>query len=192
MLNERERYWQDHYNVLCQHKGMNCRVTGTNDKSAIISDETKAKMTEVMKNRPVKDSTREIWKEQRKGGGNSRARMVINTETGIYYNCVKDAALTINVNRKTLSNRMNGIQYNNTAFRYVDENSNSILNIPNNVRANGKGENSHNAVLILNIDTGIYYFGLSDAANSIGVGWKVIFDCIHGKAKRRKLPFKKV
>lgn len=41
-LNERERYWQDYYNVL--EEGLNCRLTKINDKSGFVSQQTKSKM----------------------------------------------------------------------------------------------------------------------------------------------------
>jgi hypothetical protein len=37
-LNKRERYWQDYYNVL--KEGLNCRLTGTEDKSGLFSKES--------------------------------------------------------------------------------------------------------------------------------------------------------
>src|SRR5690606_8377148 len=43
-LNERERYWQDYYNVL--RYGLNCRLTKFKDKSGRLSDETKAKISQ--------------------------------------------------------------------------------------------------------------------------------------------------
>jgi len=41
-LNERERYWQDYYNVL--NEGLNCKLTKTGDKSGFISQEIKNKI----------------------------------------------------------------------------------------------------------------------------------------------------
>ena len=38
-LNERERYWQDFYNVI-DSNGLNCKLTSTFDKSGKLSDET--------------------------------------------------------------------------------------------------------------------------------------------------------
>lgn len=38
-LNERERYWQDFYNVI-DRNGLNCKLTSTVDKSGKLSDET--------------------------------------------------------------------------------------------------------------------------------------------------------
>lgn len=40
LLNERERYWQEQYNVLSKN-GLNCKMTTTLDKSGTLSDETK-------------------------------------------------------------------------------------------------------------------------------------------------------
>ena len=42
LLNERERYWQDYYNVL--NIGLNCRLTSTFDKSGYLCDLTKSKL----------------------------------------------------------------------------------------------------------------------------------------------------
>lgn len=43
-LNERERYWQECYNVLGE-KGLNCKFTTTDTKNALLSDETKIKIS---------------------------------------------------------------------------------------------------------------------------------------------------
>jgi group I intron endonuclease len=42
LLNERERYWQDFYNVL--EDGLNCRLTKTSDKSGKLSQKTIEKL----------------------------------------------------------------------------------------------------------------------------------------------------
>lgn len=43
LLNERERYWQDYYNVNSKN-GLNCRLTTTENKSGGLSEETKKKI----------------------------------------------------------------------------------------------------------------------------------------------------
>jgi group I intron endonuclease len=48
LLNERERYWQDHYDVLSK-KGLNCKLTKTNDKSGKMSNDSRKKMSESRK-----------------------------------------------------------------------------------------------------------------------------------------------
>ena len=42
-LNERERFWQDHFDVI--ENGLNCKLTETNDKSGKVSNETLLKMS---------------------------------------------------------------------------------------------------------------------------------------------------
>lgn len=41
-LNTRERYWQDFYHVL--EEGLNCKLTGTDDKSGYTSEDSRQKM----------------------------------------------------------------------------------------------------------------------------------------------------
>jgi group I intron endonuclease len=53
-LNERERYWQDFYDVIGKY-GLNCRLTETKDKSGFISEESKAKMSESRQKRILTD-----------------------------------------------------------------------------------------------------------------------------------------
>jgi group I intron endonuclease len=53
-LNERERYWQDFYDVIGEN-GLNCRLTETKDKSGFLSEESKAKMSEARQNRILND-----------------------------------------------------------------------------------------------------------------------------------------
>lgn len=44
-LNVKERFWQDYYNVTGKN-GLNCRLTGIDDKKPFISQETRNKMSE--------------------------------------------------------------------------------------------------------------------------------------------------
>lgn len=48
LLNERERYWQDYYNVIGRN-GLNCRLTNSLEKKGIFSQETKNKMSKSRK-----------------------------------------------------------------------------------------------------------------------------------------------
>lgn len=43
-LNERERHWQDFYDVIGEN-GLNCRLTATNDKSGFLSESSKHKLS---------------------------------------------------------------------------------------------------------------------------------------------------
>ena len=49
-LNRRERYWQDSYSVLGE-RGLNCRLTETEDISGKLSESTKLKISKALKGR---------------------------------------------------------------------------------------------------------------------------------------------
>lgn len=58
LLKERERYYQDFYNVLGEN-GLNHKLNSTSDKPAILSDDYKKKMSDSGKARkPISDETR--------------------------------------------------------------------------------------------------------------------------------------
>lgn len=56
-LNERERYWQEYYDVLGK-KGLNCRLTETIDKSGVMSEESKKKLSIYWKGKVFSDETK--------------------------------------------------------------------------------------------------------------------------------------
>ena len=56
-LNIRERFWQEHYEVLTK-VGLNCRMTATTDKSGYLSEETKRKMSKAQKGKSIPEETR--------------------------------------------------------------------------------------------------------------------------------------
>lgn len=57
LLNIRERYWQDYYNVLGA-KGLNCKLTNTDDKAGILSEDTKNKIKNSLKGKKHSEQRR--------------------------------------------------------------------------------------------------------------------------------------
>jgi hypothetical protein len=47
------------------------------------------------------------------------AKLLLNTETGIFYNCIKEAAKSIDIKRSTLSMKLTNKNINNTSFIYA-------------------------------------------------------------------------
>lgn len=64
-LNERERYWQDHYDVL--NNGMNLKLTSTNDKTGRNSIETNKKISNTLLGHEVSDKCKKISSIVNKG-----------------------------------------------------------------------------------------------------------------------------
>jgi group I intron endonuclease len=67
---------------------------------------------------------RRIYKKtpncSRAGGKNGQSKIVLNTETGIYYDYVKEASDTINMKRSTLEAMLRGENRNKTKFIYIN------------------------------------------------------------------------
>ena len=55
----------------------------------------------------------------KKRGESCRKKTVIDLETGIFYDCVRDASDAKNFTYNQLKNRLTGITYNNTSLRYI-------------------------------------------------------------------------
>lgn len=53
------------------------------------------------------------------GGNNKFARLVLNTQTGIFYDCLKDAVNSCGISYHTLQRRLAGKVKNNTPFIYA-------------------------------------------------------------------------
>lgn len=68
-LNERERYWQEFYDVIGRN-GLNCKLTKTEDKSGKNSEEVKEKISVTMKKMGYRPPSREgvqgYWKGKTK------------------------------------------------------------------------------------------------------------------------------
>lgn len=67
----------------------------------------------------VKSNTGQI-RVSMSGGNNSRARMVIDNNTGIYYDCIKDAAFAIGIKYKTLYAYLTDACKNKTNMSYLE------------------------------------------------------------------------
>jgi group I intron endonuclease len=84
LLNERERYWQDYYNVLTE--GLNLLLTSTEDKVSETSEETKNKISEGLKryfNSISIQNKKEIYGKsslQRKGKPGNRKNSILTDE----------------------------------------------------------------------------------------------------------------
>jgi group I intron endonuclease len=132
-INERERYWQDFYNATSD-KNLNCILTKTNKKKGVgrkLSIEQKKQISLVHKGKKVSEETREKIKiarskqiitedHKRKISENSGcARIVLDTNTGVFYNSAKELSKLYNINHNSLICRLIGRVKNKSQFIYV-------------------------------------------------------------------------
>ncbi len=125
LLNERERYWQDHYEVTGP-KGLNITLTGHNGNSGSLSESTKRKLSQgrLGKNNPMfgkktSEKTKELQRKYLSGEFNYLSKLVLNTETGIFYNCLREAAESCGLIKGTLWAKITRNKKNNSNFVYA-------------------------------------------------------------------------
>jgi group I intron endonuclease len=142
LLNERERYWQEYYNVL--KEGLNCLLVNTDSMKMVLSDETKLKMSIAKKGKkksPLTEEHKKLLSEVKKGkklseyhkkciskgskgtrlrGEHPCAKRVINIETNEIFECVKNA--WENLNKYSYSHfrsMLNGNCTNKTVYKFL-------------------------------------------------------------------------
>lgn len=111
-LNNKERYWQDYYESNTQ-KGLNCRLTKTDDKSGKLSEKTKLKMINARKLNINSNS--------------SKSKKVVDNSTGIIYNSVAEIARLFSLSASNLSRKLKGTRKNNTNYDYYIEECYNII-----------------------------------------------------------------
>ena len=169
LLNERERYWQDYYNVL--EVGLNCRLTKTNDKSGFFSEESKLKISK------SKKGITPIYKNPQQ-----RLENISKSLTG--------KKLTLE-HRKSLSKAQTGLKRSPGAIKKSAESRTGMKQSDSfkiKMSEIQKGKNNSYAKIVLNIQTGIFYDTAIDAAASIGWTYNRMNHYMNGRTKT-KLPF---
>ncbi len=127
-LNNRERYWQDFYNVLSKN-GLNCVLVENNNVKKILSKETKNKISRTIKNKP--ESFKKRLREMNIGKqrldstkllisiNHAKKKKVICTESKKIWNSLIECCNDLNINSKTLSNKLSDKRKNNTTLTFL-------------------------------------------------------------------------
>jgi len=144
VLNSKERYWQDYYNVI-DRENMNLKLTESDGKSGKLSEETKLKISlnhgrgMLGKNHSQKTKdkisqkhkgrvfTKEHIENMRLNHPKTKSRKVINTETSEIFNTIKEGAESIGMKDYSLVWRLRGRIKNKTPFKYYIEEENEVL-----------------------------------------------------------------
>lgn len=141
LLNEKERYWQDYYEVLGE-KGLNCKLTTSECKTGRLSEETKIKIGKGRSGKLHTEQTKMIMSQSRMGEKNHRfgkslsdshklkiskkllelkrdelnnknSTILLDELTGIFYNSIDDLAKIYGINRSTIRDHLKGRTKNN-------------------------------------------------------------------------------
>lgn len=102
-------------------RGIGYNIEDGGRVARIIPEETRNRISKASVGRTYNDSTRNIWRKQRAGSGNSRARQVYCTQFGKTWECAKDAAAELGINYYTFMSMISGKDRNHTSIRYVND-----------------------------------------------------------------------
>ena len=141
-LNKKERFYQEIYS--CVELGLNCLYTKTNKKHQKVSKETRLKMSQARIGKKLSKETKEkmslarknyVWTEesrekmrnrnisketkQRLSNSQWKSKLIIDTNTGVFYYSVRELADIANIKFTTLGAKLRGQNKNNTQYKYV-------------------------------------------------------------------------
>jgi len=153
-LNERERHWQDFYNVL--ENGLNMILTGTKDKKEVRSKEMRLKISTSNKGKVM----------------SPEARLKISL-----------AHMGKIISKETLEKRKLTIVYKKGrkhTQESKDKMSQKTKGIP---RPNWRGANSSSSKKVINIETDEIFPSLKEASKSIGISHSCLVNRLKGYTK---------
>lgn len=105
-LNEKERYYQEHYDAISN--GLNCRLTSTKDKSGKtlpFTEEHKVKLKQARSNVIFTDVRRERMSKSMMG---KNAISIVCINTGEIFSSIKEAAKKYNILTSSIDNILSG------------------------------------------------------------------------------------
>jgi|GEM_PF-4436008 group I intron endonuclease len=130
-------------------------------KGRLASEETKAKQSKAM-------SGYTPCEIARKNSLESCRKDVINLETGIYYESIKEAAEAYNINQSHLVKMLKGTTTNKTNLALAELGYKIQFIKKKKTMTPACYGHQINFILVLNTETGIYYNGIKEAAKTIG------------------------
>ena len=130
-LNCRERHWQDFYDVL--NGGLNCVLVKCGDKvqeypkefgeaiSKRVSGDKNPMYGKVgaMKGKNHTEETKKLIGDKQRRGLNHSSKIVLHLTTGIFYDCLKDAAEALDITYDRAKNNMRTNANNKINLVYV-------------------------------------------------------------------------
>ena len=138
-LYERERYYGEIFEVI-GNKGLNLMLPKNEEQKRIVSEETLKRMSDSKKGEKGSFYGRTHTKEAREKIGNSKkgrkhtdehrkkvsennaknkAKIVLDKETGVFYESAKEVSDLYEIKHSTLRARLNGTNRNDTQFVYA-------------------------------------------------------------------------
>lgn len=124
-LNNIERFFQDKYDA-SNNFNLNIKLIRSSDRSGYLGQSIKDKIgiansghKNGMYGRVIKESSRQLQRDKLTGSNNYLSKLIFNSVTGIYYDCLNEAAFSINMKKPTLWVNLKINKINKTNFIYA-------------------------------------------------------------------------
>jgi len=171
-LNNRERYWQDFYNVLSK-TGLNCRLTRSSDRSGKLSESTIQKIRD-------KDITYMIGNNFRTGIKHTEdiKKQIRNT---LIENSKKENYINPMAGKFGVLNPFFGMKHSKETKDILRNNAlknKKTLDIL-------KKCNKNRQYLLLDIETGVYYESIREASNFLDINNSTLKAMLSGRFKNK-------
>ena len=121
-LNDRERYWQDFYNVTSK-SGLNITLTTSSNSRGKMHQDSKNKISignsgkkNRMYGKKITEQVKIMQREKLSGEKNYLSKWLLNTQTGIFYPCLREAAYSIGIDKRSLWQNIKVNKINKTNF----------------------------------------------------------------------------
>lgn len=176
-LNNREGFWQDFYDSV--NSGLNCSRVKSDDRSGYFSSESRKRLSIALTGRKIPRHIVEKSKALRgdtKGKNHYASIPVENYKTGVIYDSIVEASLKENYNHTTLHQYLTGAVANPTYLRFLDVNLRPI---------GGEVYIHRKAKIILDLETGVFYYSMEDAAKHSSYCKQTINRMLSGKCTNK-------
>lgn len=166
-LDSYERYYQELFNCISSKYGLNCILKETDKLRRVYNEDYSLKISKILKGRKFSDETRRKMSESKKGicglsHNNSVAVKAFNIRTKeIVIESMYNISRHFNVDPELVLKRCRFYFVSPTKLKDWDF---EYLNNPLSKKIN-MGQNK----LVIDIDTGIYYYGKTDLATSLNL-----------------------
>lgn len=178
LLNERERYWQDFYNVI--KNGLNLKLTKTTDKNGFFSSEIKNKISLANKGKTRTEEQIKKMSELSKGRTPYNKGLKMSEEQKN-----KLSKIHSGKKRKPLTletkNKISFSQKNKPRKKHTDESKNKI-----SLALKGRNGNPTRSLLLIDLDTGVFYDSIREYCNLYNLKHPTIYNILKGKYKNEK------
>lgn len=171
-LNERERYWQEYYNVLSIN-GLNCLYVNTNYSPALISHETLINMQKAQQNRgPLSES-------HKKKISDSWKTRVVTEETKLKISNSTKGKKKSNLHKANIGKAKKG-------FKHSDESKLKMRKPKTHINYDILYKKNAKPVLQFNLDGSFVkeWLSASEVQRELGIKFQSVNACCNGKIKK--------